>query len=484
MFALPVMAQSAPKEVLSLAEILKATVRSKPSLELASIDSKRAVENARAADGLNDWQLDATGRIFRQRATNVSGNVTGTNKSDVVSLQSSISRQIPTGGRVSLGFNLGRNQSEFAFSGNEVTTVTSDLSATLDQPLLRGRLENANNTNKQQADLQISIAEANLEQEARQTLFQVIRDYWELAYAEKELQIRKASLKLATLRLANTRQSVLGGAIPKSSITEVEQVIAQRNEAIALADLAIVERSIALRLSSGLEIGPSFTVLSAKDQLTSTTRTFNETSILNLAEKFSPELITLSKQKEGSKLDVQVTKAGMLPRLDLQVFAGPQGIDDNIGGSLSQTIQAKGYAAGGTLTFSMPLENTTAKYNKNSAELGLKRALISEKQIKLQLASSVIQAVARVRASRKQVDFSKRFIELAKKNIENEKSRFNLGRATNFDVLERQTELQEAELRRARSLADQAINIAFVDSLSGAIFKTNNILLERQKPGR
>jgi len=75
------------------------------------------------------------------------------------------------------------------------------------------------------------------------------------------------------------------------------------------------------------------------------------------------------------------------------------------------------------------------------------------------------------------MSLSERVIQLAEKNVEAETRRFGLGRATNFDVLQRQDELQQAQLRRARAQVDYLNATAALDALTGVILKRYGITL-------
>ena len=62
-----------------------------------------------------------------------------------------------------------------------------------------------------------------------------------------------------------------------------------------------------------------------------------------------------------------------------------------------------------------------------------------------------------------------RAIDLANENIQIETDRFNLGKSTNFDVLNRQEELRQAELRKAQAMIDWHKAEAGVQALTGDI---------------
>ncbi|MBL0218976.1 MAG: TolC family protein [Myxococcales bacterium] len=73
---------------------------------------------------------------------------------------------------------------------------------------------------------------------------------------------------------------------------------------------------------------------------------------------------------------------------------------------------------------------------------------------------------------------SRRAIELANENIKIETDRFNLGKSTNFDVLNRLEELRQAELRKTSALIDWHKAEAVVQALTGDILPTYGIAIQ------
>ena len=80
--------------------------------------------------------------------------------------------------------------------------------------------------------------------------------------------------------------------------------------------------------------------------------------------------------------------------------------------------------------------------------------------------------------ARRRVTLSQRAIELANENIKIETDRFNLGKSTNFDVLNRLEELRQAELRQAQALVDWHKAEVVIQSLTGDVLPAYGIAVE------
>ncbi|HEX8112084.1 MAG TPA: TolC family protein, partial [Kofleriaceae bacterium] len=93
------------------------------------------------------------------------------------------------------------------------------------------------------------------------------------------------------------------------------------------------------------------------------------------------------------------------------------------------------------------------------------------------LAVRATRAVQRTRAAIASVALGDQAIDLAEQNVAAEQKRFELGRSTNFDVLRRQDELEQARLRKASAVADYLAARTELDGLSGAILARYHIVM-------
>ena len=88
------------------------------------------------------------------------------------------------------------------------------------------------------------------------------------------------------------------------------------------------------------------------------------------------------------------------------------------------------------------------------------------------------RAVAQIELAKRRVVLSQRAIDLANENIRVETDRFNLGKSTNFDVLNRQEELRQAELRKAQALIDWHKSETVVQALTGDLLPMYGITVD------
>jgi outer membrane protein len=192
----------------------------------------------------------------------------------------------------------------------------------------------------------------------------------------------------------------------------------------------------------------------------------------------SPELAQLGKQDKQSTIDIDVNENGLLPQLDLALQAGPRGTESTFGSSEKDMIEFKAYQVNGSLTFSRSLNKYDVKYRSRELRAGREKLRVNAFDVRAQLAEGMAQAVAQIELAKRRVVLSQRAIDLAKENIRIETDRFNLGRSTNFDVLNRLEEQRQAELRRAQALIDWHKAETVVQTLTGDLLPMFGISLE------
>ncbi len=460
---------------LSLGEVLAVAVRQSPALADASIDVAVADASLAGALASEDWLLAARLSFLVSRDEAESGNVVGTDKVDRIAGETTISKVLPTGGQVGLTISETFSRTVFEFNDAENTEYTSNATLFLNQPLLRGRGEAF--TRSSQRSLQIDRSAAILAKEAsaRSVVRQVIDAYWQLVLAYRSLEISRSSLELAKERKRITKASVDAGQVARTELDAVDQIIATRSEEILSAELLVSERSIELRRVAGLEIGAGNIDVAPTATLAVPERSLDVGKSLEAALTTSPELAILRERGKGATIDIEVAKNGLLPRLDVSLQAGSVGTGSELNDSLKNAATIKGYQISGALDFSYELGRQGAQSQTRAAHEARRKIKVNERDVSAQVAVAVVRAVKQAQNAAARIKISETVIALATKNIESEKARFQLGRSTNFQVLERQEELKQANLRRARAAADYLRSLNVIDELTGESLSRNGI---------
>lgn len=461
---------SAPADSLTLARVLEVAIRQKPSLEQAAIDVAIAEAAMLEVVGLDDWRFDATIGWSSARL-----QAFGLDQ-DAFSLEGNLSRRLSTGGTVSLHAETGYTRA--TTEGVTRETYAHTISASMAQPLLRGRGKRIAHAARRRSAMAREAAVLAHRMEAIVTVRQVISAYWELAYAWRDLEIRKNSLALARERLRNTQAAIDAGAVAPTEALAVEQGIVAREEAIISAEQALARLSLDLRRSAGLEISPTDIDLVVSAPATIAEREFDIRALVERALDASPTLARLRVLEKDAQIDVELAENGLLPELDLLVSVGPTGSADDPSTAAQRMIEFDDLTVSANLTYRQSIGKRQAKGASARAHARLHSQRVGTEDVKAQVIAALVLEVKRARAAKQRFDLGERAIELSRKNVQAEKDRFELGRATNFDVMQRQDELEQAQLRQARALIDFLDAVAAIDALTGDILDRYGITLE------
>jgi outer membrane protein TolC len=247
----------------------------------------------------------------------------------------------------------------------------------------------------------------------------------------------------------------------------VQQIIATREEDVLNGELAVLNTSVALRRAVGMPIGAGEMGLRVATDLGTAEGDLDLAALVQRTFDAAPQLAELNKQDQAATIDIEVNENGLLPQLDLALQAGPRGTDSTFHASVGDVIKFDSYQVAGTLTFSRTLHQYDVKYRDRELRASREKVRVNVTDVRAQLSQGVAQAVAQMELAKRRVVLSQRAIDLAKENIRIETDRFNLGRSTNFDVLNRLEEQRQAELRRAQALIDWHKAQTSVQTLTG-----------------
>ncbi|HSD90578.1 MAG TPA: TolC family protein [Kofleriaceae bacterium] len=458
----------------SLPDLLQEAVRLAPTLQSARIDIEIAEARIQQTWARRDWLVSADAQGSWTQSGLVAGIATGSSRR--FSATAGISRMISTGGTVGVQIGTTYTKSDAGLFKSEYWNDTIALQ--INQPLLRGRGSDIYNANEARAQLSRDAAVLARRLAALQTVQSIVSAYWDLVLAQRQVEITDASLMLANERLRITEIGANGGKIAPAEIPAVQQIIATREEDVLGQELTVLDRSIALRRAVGMPIGANELGLRVATELDTRDEGWTLDTLLDRAYAASPELAQLAKQDQSATIEIEVTDNGLLPQLDLALSFGPTGTDGNAGTAALNTVKFGELAASGSLTFTQALRRDDVHGRSRELRSGREKLRVNAVDIRAQIAQTLARAVAQIEVAKRRVVLSQRAIDLAKENIRIETDRFNLGKSTNFDVLNRLEEQRQAELRKAQALIDWHKAETVVLTLTGDLLPTFGITVD------
>ena len=435
----------------TLPDLLQNALAHVPALASAKLDMAIAEAQVRETWARRDWALRAV-----ISGSHAGGSVTGgivVSDSTQFGVTADITRQFSTGGTVD--FHASTAYSDFSAGAfGEQKEWVDTLSVAVAQPLLKGYGKTLYNIAEERAVLQRDVAGLQRRLVAIQSVQTVVSAYWDLVLAERQVAITQASLDLARERLRVTTIQSDSGKTARSEIPAVQQVIATREEEVLGGELAVLNASIALRRAAGMPIGKGALGLRVAVDVDIREATWDLGALTDKAFAASPQLAALSRQGAQNTIDVYVARNGLLPQLDLALSLGPSATNKSFVDAARDVIEVKQLGVSGSLTFQRSLHQYEVHGRLDELAAGREKLAVSAADVKAQIAQAMAVAVAQVELARRRVQLSQRAIELATENTRIETDRFNLGRSTNFDVLNRLEDLRQAELRKTQAMID------------------------------
>jgi outer membrane protein len=460
-------------KAVTLPDLLQVMVRQAPALAQAKLDVAVAEARIEQTWARSDWFLQLVLTGSRQPGQFIGGTTrTGDGTLDITHV-------FPTGGTLDLHVDSQYSKTYGTRGGAlDGTTFTDIASVSFTQPLLKNRGSAIFDAKERQARLSRDASVLAKRLAAINTVQAAISAYWDLVLAERTVAITQASLDLAKERLRVTQIGADGGKVPRSEIPAVQQITATREEDVLNGELGVLDRSIALRRAVGMPIGMGELGLRVATDLESKDEQIDLGKLVERAYQASPELAQLAKQDASATIDIEVAENGLLPQLDAALAFGGVGSADTFTQAWGNLVDLDGYTISGSLTFARGLSQHDVKGRIKELSAGRRKLTVNAFDLRAQIAQAMSHAVAQLELARRRVALSQRAIDLANENIKIETDRFNLGKSTNFDVLNRLEELRQGELRKTQALIDWHKAEIAVQALTGDILPLYGIAMD------
>lgn len=381
------------------------------------------------------------------------------------------------------------NNSRFTTNGFTFFSpqLTSTFQASYTQPLLRNF--KIDNTRQQ---LQVSrknreISDVQVRQVVATTTRAVKNAYWDLVFAINSLDVQRQSLDLAQRSLKENRARVEIGTMAPIDIVQAEAEVAQREEAVILAEAAIERAEDRLR---GLIYPQHDPAQWAARVVPTDAAAFVPTpadmdGAVKTALDARYDLQQSMKSIEANDVTIRFFRNQLLPDVSATLdysatgLAGTQLIREGFGEVVGTSQRPWSDALRNVVTADFPTWTLSVQVSYplgfNNAEASLARARIQQTQAQKQLESSKIRVATEVRdaartmtANAKRVEATRASRVLAEKRLEAEEKKFQAGMTTNFFVLQAQRDLNQARNNELQALIDHVKSVVDFETVQVA----------------
>ncbi len=355
--------------------------------------------------------------------------------------------------------------------GNTINpNYTSNLIAQLTQPLLRNRSIDANRQSLITAEINRRLADVSLRSTTINTVANTRNAYWDLVYAVQAVDAARQSLALAQKLVEDNKSRVEIGTMAPIDVVSAQSEAAARQ--LALVQAVATRQTTEITLKRLLVAGTSDPLwnatLNPTDRPTIANDTIDVESALRKALTERTDLIQARENLKISDVSMKYLRNQTQMGLDLTASyaagatAGPVGrwiagqwVTTTPGGyldALRMIQQVRLPTWNLSVTMSYPLGNSAQEANFARSKVQYQQSLAQVRSLELRVATDITNGALTVNNNLQQVQASGASRELAQKKLEAAQSKFEVGMATNYEVVQAQRDLNDAVTAELRAI--------------------------------
>lgn len=363
-----------------------------------------------------------------------------------------------TGGTLDITLPSSRDETNNSFTFLN-PAYENDLVFSLSHPLLRGAGRRVNTAGIRIAGYDEQAAGARAKLEVMRQLTNVDRAYWLLSQARSELSVRQQQMELAQAQLERARRRVNAGAAADIEVVRAEEGVAQRIEAIIVAQNTVLLRQREFKRLANM---PGLAVESPTMVLPATPPDpvqyqFDTSALVAQALDNRMELVELELRLAADAVQQGLDRNALLPLVNLTYSYRFNGLGDSVGSSLEEVYETRypEWTLGVDAEF--PWGNEGARARLRQTMLRRVGDMASRDSREQTIRQEVLNAVDQIDTTWQRILAARQSVVASTRTFQGEQKQFDVGRSTSTNVLDASTRLAEAQLAEARALADYQV---------------------------
>jgi outer membrane protein len=379
-----------------------------------------------------------------------------------------IQQLTPWGGTV-LGGLVGTRDLTTSSFATVNPALTAGLSLNITQPLLR-------NFGRVPTELNIETAR-NTRDASYQTLVRSVQtvinaveqSYWDLVYARANLAVKIEARDIARELNRITKIKIDVGSLAPIDIVQTEVGIATAEQDIINAEAVVGLAEDSLRRNLNFQAAtPTTTTIVATDKLAVERKPFDLAAGVTNALEHRPEIAAQNLTVASNELRYEFWQNQTLPQLDLVAGYGKNGLS---GTFFNPDVPGQVVARGNWwdaadqlfsenfknwrvgLVFSYPILNRAAKGARGVAKYNLETSKSQLTVLEQDIVLDVRNAHRVIETANLQIDAAAKGQELAERNLDAARKKYDNGMTTSFEVSQIQSQLSDAQSKYLNALA-------------------------------
>jgi outer membrane protein TolC len=372
---------------------------------------------------------------------------------------------------------------------NPVTTTRA--AADVRQPLLRGAWD-VNTAEIRIAYNTARVSRDEVERIAMQTVYEVERAYWELAFANQNLEAKIKALDVTSENLENVKKKYAVGTLAAIDVTTAESQVALRKVELEEAKLLLAtnrdnlldlvnysgERSLKERWE-GREEGPydSMTVVCASE-IDLSSQPLDRDQALTLAFGRRPEYRQIALNLKSQEIRAETARNDLLPSLDLLGRWAQLGLEEDFDGSYDELGSGRYYDWFVGVEFSVPLSNRGNRSRYQNARAEAHKLRLQRSDLENQIVLEVDQTIREIRSLEQRVADLDERVRLQRLLLDAERRKLEVGKSIAYTVSTIENDLVDNFTQALRAKANLQIAKARYRMVTGTILDEHQILVE------
>jgi len=466
---------------MSLKDCIQAALSHNFDVQVQRYNPQIALYNLDAAYSGYDPTFSASG----QHSFNVSPsgynpystNSTPSRTSDGNSFSSGINGTLLPWG-LQYGLN-GSVSEQYGSAGLPFDNSSGNIGITLSQPLLKNFLIDSTRMNIRVNKNLLQQSEQGLRQQLITSVTAVANAYYDLIYAQQNVQVQTNALLLAQTQLDQDNQRVQIGTLAVLSVQQDESQVAQSKANLIAAQSALdFDQNVLKNLLTDNYSQWHDTDIQPAESLEATPQTFDLQDSWTKGMAKRPDLLQAKLNIERWGIQLKYDRNQLLPDLELTGSYGFTAASREFSGAFGQINEGNSpfYTYGAKL--SVPLGNLGPRNQYKAAKATVQQIELQFKQLEQTIMVNIDNAVKTAQSDYQGVQARKQARIYAEAALDAEQKTYAVGKATTFEVLTYQNNLTAARLNEIQALDNYNKDLSNLASQEGSTLERYNINIE------
>lgn len=371
----------------------------------------------------------------------------------------------PLGTNFSLSWTEGLNR-----TGEIGSRHNSGVSLTVVQPLLRDAGQETATAPLRLARLREKVNQLELQSTVAQVVTRIVLAYRELLRTQEQVRIAEEGLT-RSLQLAEVNEALISaGRMAEFDILQTQADIARRE--LDIEEVYNQREAQRLELLHLLALDLN-TTLRAIDPLEARPVRLDVEKAKQIALAYQPEYLTQLIAQEQATIIRTVAHNQRL--WDVSLVGGTSQLQNRFGNN--EYANSRSWDAYAGVQVNIPISNSGQRRDEVQARVNVYEQALGLVETEQTLVRDIEDAVRSMEAQWRQYQLAQRSIELSQRALDVERDKLSVGRSSNFQVLNQEAELRNAEYARLNSLIAYLNSQAQLDLRLGMTLESWNIVL-------